>query len=96
MWFKERENSENNGENTQQTYSANAAATNTTEKSSNHTITQDQLQSVASRSGLDMDYTREQVLDALRENNELRSGMSFSCFHHISVSSRNIQDTSKL
>jgi hypothetical protein len=39
LWFKETENSENNGENTQQTYSANAAATNPTENSSTHTIT---------------------------------------------------------
>ena len=76
----------------QQTYSANAAATNTTETSS-HTTTQDQLQSVAARSVLEMGYTKEQVLDALRKINELRPGMSFSCFHYISVSSRNIQDT---
>ena len=96
LWFKETENSENNGENTQKAYSANAAATNTTETSSNHTTTQDQLQSVAARSVLEMGYTKEQVLDALRKINELRPGMCFSCFHHISVSSRNIQDTSKL
>ena len=93
MWFKETENSENNGENTQQTYSANAAATNTTETSSNDTTTQDQLQSVEARSDIEMGYTKEQVIDALRKINELRPGMSFSCFHHISVSSRNIQDT---
>ena len=93
MRFKETENSENNGENTQQTHSANAAATNTTETSSSHTTTQDQLQSVAARSVLEMGYTKEQVLDAWRKISELRPGMSFSCFHHISVSSRNIQDT---
>ena len=93
MWLKETENSENNGENTQQTYSANAAATNTTETSSSHTTTEDQLQSVAASSVLVMGYTKEQVLDALRKINELRPGMSFSCFHYISVLSRNIQDT---
>ena len=96
LWFKETENSENNEENTQQTYSANAAATNTTEISSNDTTTQDQLQSVAARSVLEIGYTKEQVLDALRKINELRPGMSFSFFLHISVSSRNIQDTYKL
>jgi Holliday junction resolvasome RuvABC DNA-binding subunit len=93
LWFKETENSENNEENTQQTYSANAAATNATEISSNDTTTQDQLQSVAARSVLEIGYTKEQVLDALRKINELRPGMSFSCFHHISISSRNIRDT---
>ena len=93
MWFKETENSENNGENTHQTYSANAAATNTTETSSNHTTTQDQLQSVATRSALEMGYTKEQVLDAWIQINELRPVMPFSCFHHISVLCRNIQDT---
>jgi hypothetical protein len=81
VWFKETENCENNGENTQQTYSANAAATNTIETSSNHTVTQDQLQSVAARSVLEMGYTKEQVLDAWRKISELRPGMSFSCFH---------------
>ena len=96
MWFKETKNSENNEENTQQTHSANAAATNTAEISSNDTTTPDQLQSVAARSVLEMGYTKEQVLDALRKINELRPGMSFSFFHHISVSSRNIQDTYKL
>jgi hypothetical protein len=69
--LKETENSKNNGENTQQTYSANAAATNTTDTSSNHTTTQDQLQSVAARSVLEIGYTKEQVLDARRKNNEL-------------------------
>ena len=93
LWFKETENSENNGENTQLTHSANAAATNTAEISSNHSTTQDQLQSVAARSVLEMGYTKEQVLDAWIKINELRPGMSFSCFHHISVLSRNIQDT---
>ena len=93
MWFKETKNSENNEENTQQTHSA--AATNTTEISSNDTTTQDQLQSVAARSVLEIGYTKEQVIDALRKINELRPGMSFSFFHHISVSSRNIQDTYK-
>jgi hypothetical protein len=29
-----------------------------------------------------MGYTKEQVLDAWRKINELRPGMSFSCFHH--------------
>jgi hypothetical protein len=48
---------------------------------------------VAARSGLEMGYTKEQVLDSLRKIIELRPGKSFSCFHHISVSSRNIQDT---
>jgi hypothetical protein len=96
LWFKERENSGNNEENTQQAYSANAAATNTTETSSSHTTTQDQLQSVAARSVLEIGYTKEHVLHALRTINELRPGMSFSYFHHISVSSRNIQDTYKL
>ena len=96
MWFKETKNSENNEEITQQTHSANAAATNTTETSNNHTTTQDQLQSVAARSVLEMGYTKEQVLDVLIKINESRPGMSFSFFHHISVSSRNIQDTYKL
>jgi hypothetical protein len=51
---------------------------------------------VAARSVLEIGYTKEQVFDALRTINELRPGMSFSYFHHISVSSRNIQDTYKL
>ena len=51
---------------------------------------------MAARSVLEIGYTKEQVLDALRTINELRPGMSFSYFHHISVSSRNIQDTYKL
>jgi hypothetical protein len=51
---------------------------------------------VAVRSGLEMGYSKEQVLNALRKINELRPGMCFSCFHHISVSSRNIQDAQKL
>jgi hypothetical protein len=48
---------------------------------------------VAARNDIEMGYTKEQVLDALKKINELRPGMCFSCFHHISVSSRNIQDT---
>ena len=93
LWFKETGNSENNGENTQQAYSANATVTNTTETSSSHTTTQDQLQSVAARSVLEMGYTKEQVLDALRKINELRPGMSifmFSAYINVSISSRNI------
>ena len=93
LWFKEREKSGNNGENSQQTNSTNSAATNTTETSSNHTTTQDQLQSVAARSVLEMGYTKEQVLDALRKINELRPGMSifmFSAYINVSISSRNI------
>jgi hypothetical protein len=39
------------------------------------------LQSVAARSDIEMGYTKEQVLDSLRKINELRPGMSFSCFH---------------
>ena len=58
MWFKETENSENNGQDTQQTHSANAAVTNTTDTSSNHTTTHDQLQSVAARSVLEIAYTK--------------------------------------
>jgi hypothetical protein len=42
---------------------------------------QDQLQSVEARSDIEMGYTKEQVLDSLRKINELRPGMSFSCFH---------------
>jgi len=80
LWFKETENSENNGENTQQTNSTNAAATNTTETSSNHTTTQDQLQSVAARSVLEMGYTKEQVLDALTKIYELRPSMYIFMF----------------
>ena len=68
MWFKETENSEKNGENTQQTYPAS------------HTTTQDQVQSVAARSVLEMGYTKEQVLDALRKINELRQGMYIFMF----------------
>jgi Holliday junction resolvasome RuvABC DNA-binding subunit len=79
--LKETENSGNNEENSQQTNSTNSAATNTTETSSSHTTTQDQLQSVAARSVLEMGYTKEKVLDARRKINELRPGMSFSCFH---------------
>ena len=93
LWFKEREKSGNNGENSQQTNSTNSAATNTTETSSSHTTTQDQLQSVAARSVLEMGYTKEQVLDALRKINELRPGMSifmFSAYINVSISSRNI------
>ena len=93
LWFKERENSGNNGENSQQTNSTISAATNTTETSSSHTTTQDQLQSVAARSVLEMGYTKEQVLDALRKINELRPGMSifmFSAYINVSISSRNI------
>ena len=93
MWLKETENSENNGQDTQQTHSANAAATNTTEASSNHTTTQDQLQSVAARSGLEMGYSKEQVLDVLRKINESRPGMSifmFSAYINVSIPSRNI------
>jgi hypothetical protein len=48
---------------------------------------------VAARSVLEMCYSKKQVLDAWKKIDELRPGMSFSCFHHISVSSRNIQDT---
>ena len=57
MWFKETENSESNGQETQQT-----------QTSSYHTTTQDQLQSMAARSGLEMGYTKEQVLDSLKKN----------------------------
>ena len=81
MWLKETENSGNNGDNSQQTNSTNSAATNTTETSSILTTTQDQLQSVEARSDIEMGYTKEQVLDSLRKINELRPGMSFSCFH---------------
>jgi hypothetical protein len=74
--LKETENSGNNGENSQQTNSTNSAAT-----SRILTTTQDQLQSVEARSDIEMGYTKEQVLDSLRKINELRPGMSFSCFH---------------
>ena len=76
MWLKETENFGNNGENSQQTNSTNSAAT-----SRILTTTQDQLQSVEARSDIEMGYTKEQVLDSLRKINELRPGMSFSCFH---------------
>jgi hypothetical protein len=48
---------------------------------------------VAARSVLEMGYTKEQVLDALRKINESRPGMSifmFSAYINVSISSRNI------
>jgi hypothetical protein len=48
---------------------------------------------VAARSGLEMGYSKEQVLDVLRKINESRAGMSifmFSAYINVSIPSRNI------